>query len=68
MKLRKRTIVAFLAPAMIAYVMIFLYPVFRTAAMSFFDTKSISNSRLDICWRQQLYRVVPTAHLRAING
>lgn len=47
MKLRKRTIVAFLAPAMIAYVMIFLYPVFRTAAMSFFDTKSISSRIAD---------------------
>lgn len=49
MRLRKRTIFMFIGPAMLAYVLIFLYPVIRTAAMTFFNTKSISSSLSD--WR-----------------
>ena len=47
MKLRKRTIFAFLGPAMIVYIAMFLYPTVRTGAMTLFDTHSISSKISD---------------------
>jgi ABC-type sugar transport system permease subunit len=41
MKLSKGSIFIFLGPAVILVLAIFLYPVFRTTAMSFFDVKEI---------------------------
>ncbi|MDR1898582.1 MAG: sugar ABC transporter permease [Treponema sp.] len=43
LKNNKRVIITFLAPAVLCYVLVFLYPVFRTLVMSFFKVESVSD-------------------------
>lgn len=43
MRKSKRMIVCFLAPALFMFFMVFLYPVCRTVAMSFFHVESVSD-------------------------
>ena len=43
MKQSKRSILIFMAPAMILFAMMFVYPVIRTALMSFFRVKSVTS-------------------------
>jgi multiple sugar transport system permease protein len=43
LKNNKRVIVTFLAPAVICYALVFLYPTFRTLLMSFFSVESVSD-------------------------
>jgi multiple sugar transport system permease protein len=43
LKNNKRVIITFLAPAVFCYVLVFLYPVFRTLVMSFFKVESVSD-------------------------
>jgi multiple sugar transport system permease protein len=43
LKPNKPVIIVFLAPAVLCYVLIFLYPTFRTAVMSFFAVESVSD-------------------------
>ncbi|MDR1128125.1 MAG: sugar ABC transporter permease [Treponema sp.] len=42
LKNNKRVIITFLAPAVLCYALVFLYPVFRTLVMSFFKVESVS--------------------------
>jgi multiple sugar transport system permease protein len=42
LKRNTRVIVIFLAPAVLCYVLVFLYPTFRTLVMSFFKVESVS--------------------------
>ncbi|MDR1469102.1 MAG: sugar ABC transporter permease [Spirochaetaceae bacterium] len=42
LKNNRRVIVIFLAPAVLCYVLVFLYPTIRTVAMSFFKVESVS--------------------------
>ena len=44
MKKDKKMIVCFLAPALFMFVLIFLYPVLRTIAMSFFQVEGVSDA------------------------
>lgn len=44
MKLSKRSILIFMAPAVILFAAVYIYPVIRTILMSFFNLKSISSS------------------------
>ncbi|MDR3160241.1 MAG: sugar ABC transporter permease [Spirochaetaceae bacterium] len=43
LKANKPVIITFLAPAALCYVLVFLYPTFRTLAMSFFRVESVSS-------------------------
>jgi multiple sugar transport system permease protein len=43
LKNNKRVIITFLAPAVVCYVLVFLYPTFRTLVMSFFKVESVSD-------------------------
>jgi multiple sugar transport system permease protein len=43
LKPNKPVIITFLAPAVICYVLVFLYPTFRTLVMSFFKVESVSD-------------------------
>jgi multiple sugar transport system permease protein len=43
LKNNKRVIITFLAPAVLCYVLVFLYPVFRTLVMSLFRVESVSD-------------------------
>ncbi|MDR0387324.1 MAG: sugar ABC transporter permease [Treponema sp.] len=43
LKNNRRVIIIFLAPAVLCYVLVFLYPVFRTLVMSFFKVESVSD-------------------------
>ncbi|MDR0637298.1 MAG: sugar ABC transporter permease [Spirochaetaceae bacterium] len=42
LKNNKRVIIIFLAPAVLCYALVFLYPTIRTVAMSFFKVESVS--------------------------
>jgi multiple sugar transport system permease protein len=44
LKPNKPVIITFLAPAVLCYVLVFLYPTFRTTVMSFFAVESVSDS------------------------
>ena len=44
MKKNKTMIVVFLAPAVIMFCIIFLYPIFRTIAMSFFKIEGVTDA------------------------
>ena len=44
MKKNKGMIVGFLAPAVIIFLIVFLYPIIRTVLMSFFDIESVTDS------------------------
>ena len=44
MKKNKGMIVGFLAPAVIVFLIVFLYPIIRTVLMSFFDIESVTDS------------------------
>jgi multiple sugar transport system permease protein len=44
LKQKKPVIVLFLAPAVLCYAVVFLYPTFRTALMSFFAVEGVSDS------------------------
>ncbi|MDR2020224.1 MAG: sugar ABC transporter permease [Treponema sp.] len=43
LKNNKRVIIIFLTPAVLCYLLVFLYPVFRTLVMSFFKVESVSD-------------------------
>jgi multiple sugar transport system permease protein len=43
LKSNKPVIIAFLAPAVLCYLVVFLYPTFRTTVMSFFAVESVSD-------------------------
>jgi multiple sugar transport system permease protein len=43
LKNNKRVIITFLGPAVLCYVLVFLYPVFRTLVMSLFRVESVSD-------------------------
>jgi multiple sugar transport system permease protein len=43
LKNSKRMIIVFLLPAVLCYLLVFLYPVFRTLVMSFFKVESVSD-------------------------
>lgn len=42
MKLKKSSLLVFMGPAVLIFLVIFVYPVIRTAAMSFFNVKNVS--------------------------
>lgn len=42
MKLKKSSLLVFMGPAVLIFLFIFVYPVIRTAAMSFFNVKNVS--------------------------
>ena len=44
LKQKKAVIFTFLAPAVLCYLIVFLYPTFRTTVMSFFTVESVSDS------------------------
>ena len=44
MRMKKGTLFLFIGPALILFLVFFVYPVIRTAAMSFFDVPSMSTS------------------------
>jgi multiple sugar transport system permease protein len=43
LKTNKPVIITFLAPAVVCYILVFLYPTFRTLVMSFFRVESVSS-------------------------
>ena len=53
-------IVGFLAPAVIIFLIVFLYPIIRTIMMSMYKIESVTdnNGMVDICWIGQLPEVV----------
>ena len=55
MKKNKKMIVGFLAPAVIIFLIVFLYPIIRTIMMSMYKIESVM---VDICWIGQLPEVV----------
>src|SRR5690554_2606885 len=44
MKRNRTMIITFLAPAVLCYILVFLYPSVRTTIMSFFKVESVSDS------------------------
>lgn len=50
MKLSKRAIFIFMAPAVFLFVVVFVYPVVRTVLMSFFEVKTISSPISSWTW------------------
>jgi multiple sugar transport system permease protein len=42
LKTNRKVIITFLAPAVLCYVLVFLYPTARTLVMSFFAVESVS--------------------------
>ncbi|MDR2797033.1 MAG: sugar ABC transporter permease [Treponema sp.] len=47
LKNNKQVLITFLAPAVLCYVLVFLYPTFRTVVMSFFKVESVSAPMTD---------------------
>ena len=58
MKKNKKMIVGFLAPAVIIFLIVFLYPIIRTIMMSMYKIESVTDTMVDICWIGQLPEVV----------
>ena len=50
MKLNKRSLFVFMAPAVILFASVFIYPVLRTVIMSFFNVKTVSSPVSSWSW------------------
>ena len=46
MKLDKKMMVIFLTPALLSFLLVFIYPIFRTLFMSFFYVQTVTDSFL----------------------